>query len=275
MRLTVCLLLTSFAGIAGANECRFTAERNFDIDPAGLQSLALKLGSSDAVVEGVAGLTKIEVRGKACASQEDWLAGLTVSQSRSGDSATVAPEQTHHSGNWFGSSYAYVDLHIRMPAKLALQIRSASGDADVSEVAALDFHGSSGDLKARHIAGNVTLQVSSGDVIVEDVGGIDLPSSSSGDIKVSQVHGAVKVGRVGSGDLRFVDVHDGVAVEAIGSGDVTVERIGGDVRIGKIGSGDVNADGVGGNFTVVSGGNGDIHPHNVKGRVDVPNRRAD
>lgn len=269
--LPVVLLLVSTA--VGANECRYSAERNLDIDPSGLRTLALVLGSSDASVEGVAGLNRIEVRGRACASEENWLADLTVAQSRSGDRVTVTPEQ-HHSNhfNLFGSSYAYVDLQVRMPAKLALEVKSASGDADISEVATLDFTSSSGDLKLRHVAGDVGLEVSSGDVIADDVGNLSLRRSGSGDITARSVHGAVKVGHVGSGDLHFDDVRDNVEVDSIGSGDVQVSRVGGDVTVGSIGSGDVTADGVGGNFTVRSAGSGDIRERNIKGHVDLPRR---
>ena len=52
-----------------ADECRFTAQRDFDVDVAGLKTLAIALESHDVEVEGVSGLTKVEVRGRACASE--------------------------------------------------------------------------------------------------------------------------------------------------------------------------------------------------------------
>jgi hypothetical protein len=81
MRMLIGMVLFAASGAAmAAHECKFSAERNFDIDPAGLKSLQLALGSSDAHVNGVAGLKRIEVLGKACASEEAWLKDQVVNQ---------------------------------------------------------------------------------------------------------------------------------------------------------------------------------------------------
>ena len=93
MRFVLFSILSLLAANACAFECKFMAERTLDIDPAGLHTLAFKLGSSDLQVRGVAGLAKIEVIGKACASEEARLAGLTVDQSRAGDRVTLTPNQ--------------------------------------------------------------------------------------------------------------------------------------------------------------------------------------
>ena len=69
MRVVVCLILSAFIGPALATECKYSAPRNLDIDPAGLHVLAFKLGSSDLQLRGVPGLARIEVRGRACASE--------------------------------------------------------------------------------------------------------------------------------------------------------------------------------------------------------------
>src|SRR5215472_13781105 len=156
MRFVVCCILGLLAthASAAAFECKFKAERPLDIDPAGLHALVLKLDSSDVRVRGVAGLAKVEVRGKACASQEDWLADLTVNQSREGDRVVVTTNQHRENTiSLFHASYAYIDLDVRIPADLALQIQSNSGDADVADVATLDFSAHSGDLLANHITG--------------------------------------------------------------------------------------------------------------------------
>ncbi len=277
MRIMMGLVLFAVSGAAlAAHDCKFTAERNLDIDPAGLKNLELVLGSSDAHVSGVAGLKRIEVRGKACASEEEWLKDLTVEQERVGDSVRVATKKNHDTHvNWFGSSYAYIDLEVRLPAGLPLAVDAGSGDAIVADVAALDFSSGSGDLQVDRVAGPVSIKVGSGDATVEDVGSVDIERVGSGDIRARKVRGGIKVGHVGSGDIKFADVHDGVQIESVGSGDVIVDRTGGDVVVGSIGSGDVTVDGIGGNFVVHSAGSGDLHHHNVTGKVDVPKRHAD
>ncbi|MEO5559960.1 MAG: DUF4097 family beta strand repeat-containing protein [Dokdonella sp.] len=261
---------------AMANECLFSAERDFDVDAAGLASVALALGSSDVIVEGVPGLAKVEVRGKVCASDQAWLEGLTIDQQRVGDGLTITPHADRASNwSWFGSSYAYIDLRVRVPSTLAVNIKGSSGDAQVSGVAALDFDTSSGDLQVRHIAGPLTIEVSSGDVTGEDVGAVEVQRTSSGDIKLRDVRGDVKVGRAGSGDLQFDHVSGGVLIGSVGSGDVSLSHVDRDVDVDSIGSGDISVDTVGGNFTLRSRGSSDVHHHDVRGTVSVPRDNDD
>jgi len=273
----VIFALATADALAFQNHCEYRAERNFDVDPSGLKALAFELGSSDLHVEGVAGLGKIEVRGKACASQEAWLADLTVEQQRSGDRVTV---KTHHvntpsSFSISGSNYAYVDLEVRVPKDLRVAVDSSSGDAKISDIAALDYSAHSGDLILNHVAGDVAVEVNSGDVLADDIGSLTIRHAGSGDIVARDVHGEIKVGRIGSGDLGFRDVAKSVHIDSVGSGDVSVAHAGGDVEVGSIGSGDLTVGGIGGDFTVHSAGSGDIHHHDVKGRVQVPNRGDD
>ena len=221
---------------------RFRADRNFDVDPAGLKALAFEMGSSDLHVEGVAGLGKIEVRGKACASQEGWLADLTVEQQRSGDRVAVTPhrEPLYEKYSMLGSNYAYLDLEVRVPKELRIEVKADSGDAHIADVASLDYSAHSGDLIVKHVSGEVSVEVHSGDVQAEDIGALTVRRAGSGDIDAQGVHGEVKVGNVGSGDLALRDVAKGVHVESIGSGNLSVSHAGGDVLVGSVGSGDLS-----------------------------------
>jgi DUF4097 and DUF4098 domain-containing protein YvlB len=266
------ILLALFApAVAGANECRFTAQHDFDVDAAGLKTLAVALGSSDVRIEGVAGLARIEIRGKACASDEQWLSGLDVAQARQGDRLTVTPRQSRDAGwHWFGSSYAYLDLEVRVPTALAVEVHGSSGDADVRNVASLDFEASSGDLVVDRIAGPLVVQVSSGDVKGGEIGSVDVQRASSGDIQLRDVRGDVKVDRMGSGDLGFDNVQGRVEIGNVGSGDVVTRHVGGDVTVNSIGSGDVTASDVGGDFTVRAKGSGDVSHNGIRGKVSVP-----
>ncbi len=273
---TLLLLICLAPSFALADECRFTAQHDFDVDAAGLKTVAFALGSSDVVLEGVPGLAKVEVRGRACASDHAWLANLGVDQQRSGDRLTITPRQERQKGwSWFGSSYAYVNLRVRAPAALAAEIRASSGDADVRNVAALSFDASSGDLRVDTIAGPLTIEVSSGDVNGGDVGSVEVRSSSSGDISLRKVRGDVKVARTGSGDLQFDTVGGSVTIDKVGSGDVSARHVGRDVTIGAIGSGDVGVGDVGGDFTVRAKGSGDVHHDDVRGKVSLPRDRDD
>jgi DUF4097 and DUF4098 domain-containing protein YvlB len=271
------LFLAPFVSVASAaDHCQFTAQRDFDVDAAGLKTLALQLGSSDAHVEGVAGLTKVEVRGRACASQQDWLDKLTVEQQRSGDRLVVTAHEDHSGMSWgMGSSYAGIDLRVRVPTSLAIDVHSASGDADVRGVASLAFQSASGDLQVDGIAGALVVEVASGDIEGKDLGSLDARSIASGDVRLRNVRGDARIGRVASGDVTLDHVGGVVDVGSVGSGDLRVSHVTRDVRVESIGSGDVEASDVGGNFTVVRGGHGDVRHHDVRGKVDVPKDRDD
>jgi DUF4097 and DUF4098 domain-containing protein YvlB len=276
MRAMLCLVLIFFSSNALAYQCQFSAERNLDIDPAGLHALAFEIGSSDLHVRGVPGLAKVEVHGKACASEESKLAGLTVEQARSGDRVTVTPHQSNEQTfSVFGSNYAYIDLEVRVPEKLAVEVKSRSGDADIADIGSLDFSSHSGDLILHRVAGDVAVEVHSGDIIADEVGSLTVRHAGSGDVKAHGVRGEVKVGNVGSGDLGFNDISRGVHVDSVGSGDVTVNHAGGDVVIGSVGSGDISVASIGGDFRVGAAGSGDIHHRDVKGKIELPRGHDD
>lgn len=274
MRLILVPLLLA-SPLALANECQFSAERNLDIDPAGLQALRIELGSSDLNVHGDAAATRIEVRAKACASEQAWLDELQIEQSRDGAKAVVktTPRPAHI--GMFGKHYAYIDFVVRVPANLALEVGAGSGDTHAANIASLDYHSGSGDLNLDGAAGAVSVTVGSGDVVANHVGSFRLGHAGSGDMHVSDVRGDAVIGHVGSGDLSFSDVRGSVRVESIGSGDFLASNVGGDVYVGSIGSGDVTAKTVGGNLTVRSAGSGEVHHSGVVGKIDVPKRHED
>jgi hypothetical protein len=259
--LTVLALLPAFANA----ECRFTAERSFDVPSSGLRTLAFKLGSNDLVVEGAPGLAAIEVRGRACASDAAWLDELTVEQKRDGDRVTITP----HAGHDLHSGYAYVDLRVRVPSNLAVVADGDSGDVEARGIASLDFESSSGDLVADHVAGKLGAEVSSGDVRASDVGDVEIRRTSSGDITLHDVHGPANIARAGSGDLQ-VDGAASVSIGTVGSGDVRIADASSDVSIESVGSGDISVSDVGGDFRVGSRGSGDVSHRNVRGKVSVP-----
>lgn len=268
----VSLLFLSSSFAIAADNCKFSAERNLDIDAAGLRALRLELGSSDAHVEGVAGLARAEVRGKACASDQAWLADLNLEQRRDGDKVVVKAVKAQRTTGGWGNNYAYLDLTVRVPVNFTIEVDTGSGDVEVTNVAALDASAGSGDVTAHHIAGAVIAKVGSGDIKADGIGGLNLLSVGSGDVTATDVRGDVKVGNVGSGDLHLGAVHGGVQVNSIGSGDLGVEHADGDVVVESIGSGDVTVADVTGGFRVGHAGSGEIHHTRVSGKVDVPTK---
>lgn len=271
MRLPLIAFFLLLSAQASATTCKHEADRSLDIDRAGLTALVAKNGSSDVRVRGVADIGRIEVRGRACASNPADLDRLKVEQRRDGDRLVLEiGRDTGMTISLFGSSYAYLDLEIRVPLDLAMEIDNGSGDIDVRDVARLRYDGGSGDLDLENIAGELDIEVGSGDIVGSNVGPVNLRSISSGDVDLRKIGGDVTVGRVGSGDLDLRNISGSVNVERIGSGDVTVNDVQGSVTVDRIGSGDLRAAGVRGDLTVRSSGSGDVSHRDIGGKVDVP-----
>ena len=293
-----------------AEQCRYSAPRNAELDAAGLKQLSVEIGPDDLAIHSEPGLAKIVVNGTACASNQKWLENIKIETARHGDTASVVADDGDHGivFSLFGGSYAYLKLDVRVPQALAVKLQEGSGDANASSLASLDATLGSGDLKINGIAGELRLRVGSGDVVAADVGSLNvssvgsgdvsvdgvrgdarvggvgsgdlglrnvtgnvvLGSISSGDAKLSGVGGGIKADSVGSGDLVVRNVKGNVSVGSIASGDVSIEQAGGSVHADSLGSGDFGANGVDGDFSVGSVGSGDVHHHGVKGKISVP-----
>jgi hypothetical protein len=273
---TMLLLPLALAPLGAlADDCRFTAERVLDMDAAGLATLKLDTGAGDLDVVGVPGLTRIEVRGKACASEEAALAGIQLSQQSEGTTARVATTIPDDGFTWelFGNHYAYMDVRVRMPAALALELRDSSGDLDVAGITAgLDLTDSSGDIELRDLGGVLHLADSSGDIEARGVdGSITIASDSSGDIDLVDVKGDAIVERDSSGDIDFRRIEGRARVGSDSSGDIGFDTIGGDAEVGDDGSGEIVADHVRGNFTVARKAAADNVRHSdIGGKLSLP-----
>lgn len=268
-RLTFLIAFLPSLSFAAA-PCEFSAQRDFDVEVAGIETLVLALESDDVEVEGVAGLERIEVRGKACASTQARLAELVIEQQRMGKDLAITTRARPSEFRLFGSSYAYIDITLRVPESLTVGIRGSSGDAQVKGVAALDFDTSSGDLVADAIAGSLGIETASGDIRGSGFGSVHVRSTASGDINLRDVRGDVNLEQSGSADVTLDQVGGGVEIGSVGSGDVSVHHVDRDVVIGSVGSGDVDVSDVGGDLRVRSSGSGDVSHRGVRGTVSVP-----
>jgi len=277
MKKTLLLLLALAPSVAFADNCRYEADRNLDLARDGAKGVDFELASVDIEIEGVPGMAGIEVRGRACASEQARLDEMTLEQRRDGDRVVVVARVGKHGNfSWSGNQNTGFRLRVRMPTDLAAAIDASSGDARVKHIAALDFDASSGDLVVSDVPGDVSLSLSSGDVRAERIGPLTVRKISSGDLTARDVRGDARVGSMSSGDVRLDDVRGAVTIERAGSGDITLREIGRDVKIGPVGSGDVDIDGVGGDLSLVSRRDDeDVHYRHVAGKVTFGGRAAD
>lgn len=271
VRASLCLPAVLIAGcVHGANDCAHTATREVAIDTAGLQRLAIAARAGDLAITGEPGLTQVVARGKACAGDAETLALVQLRESVAGGEATIAVDIPDGSG-WGWRTSPYMDLEVRVPASLALDVRDSSGDATLRNIASATVQDSSGDLTISGVAGDLRVTDSSGDIDIRDVGGtVHVPSDSSGDIEIVEVEGDVRIEQDSSGDIEIRQVRGDATVGNDSSGDIVFDTIGGSARVDRDSSGSIRARDIGRDFTVERDGSGDIRHDGVRGTVRVP-----
>jgi hypothetical protein len=233
------------AGSVQAWDCAHERKLETTLDLADAQSLTVRAAAGDLVVNGRPGLTEAHIRGKLCASEEEWLDEARI-DTEGGRNAAVYVTLPDSSGwSLMGSRYIYMDLEIDVPEDLALDISDSSGDIEIEGTGPLEVSDSSGDIDIERIGGGVVLEDSSGDIELEDIeGDVLVRRDSSGGIYGRGIEGSVRVERDSSGEIDFRDVRDDFVVERDSSGDIVADTIGGDFRVLKDGSGDIEMRGV-------------------------------
>jgi hypothetical protein len=84
-----------------------------------------------------------------------------------------------------------------------VDIKSVSGDVEVSNTGRLSAHSVSGDVIVRNVSGNFSARSVSGDVRVTQVSGDVIAESVSGDIVLDDVRSESVRGETVSGDVRY------------------------------------------------------------------------
>jgi hypothetical protein len=269
----IALLLAASPALAWGERCEFSAQREVTLDAKALQQLGVIAAAGDLTIRGEPGLTRITATGTACASSQALLDGIQLTagggDGPEGDGSVLRVVTPEASWSW-GDNYAYLDLQVRVPGTLALDVQDSSGDVEVEDVAALTVRDSSGDIEIRDIAGLVRVADSSGDIDVRNAGSVVVDDDSSGDIELSDIGGDARIERDSSGDIDLADIQGNAMVEVDSSGDIEFSRIKGSAKVDRDSSGGIRADDVGGDFVVRIDGSGGIHHHGVAGRVDIP-----
>lgn len=268
------LLVAAFSASAFADDCAFSARRDLDLPAAGLNRVILQTQAGDLRIVGVAGMTTVELRGRACAASAGQLEKLQLQQRSGGgrlEVSTTAPEDSDM--KLFGANYAYIDLEVRMPQALALELSDSSGDIEISDAGAIDLTDSSGDITVRDPRGDVRVRDTSGDIEIDGAqGSVVVASDSSGDIEIDGARRDVTIENDSSGDIEIRKISGSARVDRDSSGDIRFRSIGGDAEVGIDSSGRIYADGVKGNFTVgsKSGGRSGIEYSDIGGKVSLP-----
>jgi hypothetical protein len=213
----------------------FETEKILTLPADGLKAFRIDCGAGRLDVAGADGLDRIEVRavihaeGVDQSKMDDFLKDhIKLLLEKRGDRAVL---EATTEGRWgiFFSAGAWIDLAVRVPRSLALEIDDGSGDMVVEDVAADVFiDDGSGDIRVVRLGGRLEIDDNSGDIDVRDLTGDLAIDDGSGDIEVLKVGGSVNVDD-GSGDITIDGVGVDVLIEDAGSGDVRIDNVKGRV----------------------------------------------
>jgi len=239
-RLFIAFLLLIPAAAFAAAPCKYQASRNLQVSLAGIEAVQIELHSHNMHITGSSAAQGVAITGHACTSDSVALKGLQVTQRRVGDTLLLdVGGDTHAAFTLFGSSYAYLDLTLQLPASMPVALHVGSGNATVSNVQQLQGSVNTGGLHVRRVSGTYTAGVGSGDIDASDLGSLVIASVGSGDFKAERIKGNVKIGTIGSGDVMIRHVDGSVRADTLRSGGLNVKDVKGDLSLGEIGSGDV------------------------------------
>lgn len=216
--------------------CDYSEQREQTLDAASLTELMVSAKAGELTIKGEPGRQEITANATVCASSKELLAESRLNMESNGRRGEVSVELPR-SRSWGDDDHVSMDLELRVPDTLELDVDDSSGELEITNVASLKLDDSSGSIYVRDVRGDLSIEDSSGSLKARGVGGAVTISDSSGSIDVSDVLGSVLIERDTSGSIEVSDV--------------------------------------GGDFTVGRDGSGGIDYRNVAGRVDVPKRKRD
>ncbi|WP_213999209.1 DUF4097 family beta strand repeat-containing protein [Arsukibacterium sp.] len=220
---------------------RLHEERSLSLSGADISQLVADTGAGKLEIIGEEGRELIELQASIhYYDSED----IRLSLVRRGNDAVL--EAGFASGVYNGNS-PYIDVVVKVPARLALTLDEGSGDTDI-----------------RGLTGDLTIEDGSGTLRIQGGNNANI-TDGSGNLFISQLSGSLVV-EDGSGDTDIRQVQGRVTVED-GSGDLNISDIGGVVTIDD-GSGDINVNGAGG-LTILDSGSGGLKINAINGPVNI------
>ncbi|MBN8798123.1 MAG: hypothetical protein J0H45_02005, partial [Stenotrophomonas nitritireducens] len=175
------------------DHCKFSQPKSLDLDLAGVKAVVFEVNSHDLRLQA-SPAARAALSGRACASSQDLLGQLSLTQEKAGDKLVVRLQRENRGINiGFGSNYAWLDIGGTLPDDILVQLKVGSGDATLAGAQAMSADVGSGDVKARDIKALATAAVGSGDIELDNVGALHVVSIGSGDVRVGGVRGDARI----------------------------------------------------------------------------------
>jgi hypothetical protein len=215
------------------------------LDTYGITSLDAKTGAGSLKIIGVEGIDKITVDAEIHTNEG---IDYTFSLEKNGNEAQlIAEHQTRNGMHWTIGHDLRIDLIVKVPPSLAIDVDDGSGEIDIAGLTSAlkleDGSGSvyidggssliiddgSGEIDVKNISGDITVDDGSGSTVIKDTGGDIYIKDGSGGIKVLNTSGTVTIDD-GSGGI-FVQEAGGLVIEESGSGDLEIDKVRGEVKV--------------------------------------------
>lgn len=224
------LLSGCFVNVGGASaSASHHVEQTLQLEINSIKTLRANTGAGTLKIIGEQGRDIISVEADIYTIEKD---EYTLTLERSGDKAKLVADVSNWSGNSWnigGNNRPRIDLIVKMPATLALELDDGSGSVNImglsNNIEVEDGSGSleidggnniniddgSGSLVVKNATGNVFIEDGSGSVTVKNTGGKVTIDDNSGGINIE-----------GAGSLEIIDS---------GSGGVNIEGVLGSVEV--------------------------------------------
>jgi len=121
-----------------------------------------------------------------------------------------------------------VQITVKVPSRLAVEVRSGGGELDVTGVAAVQAPKAVGRVRLANIAGAITGELGPGEVDVDTAGSLTITTRRS-DVRVRNITNALDLEARG-GDIRIRGVGGAATLDGQGI-DAELEDVGGPVKI--------------------------------------------
>lgn len=225
--------------LAGAALADYSSTRTMELSAEGIDKLEISCGAGYLEVEGIEGMATIEVEAeiiiegmkekKAEAFVEE---NMELELEKHGKDARLT-SRFEESGSLFGHMFSsgskLINLTVRMPKAMALNIDDGSGSIWIQNIEGdLNIDDGSGEIEIENIVGDIEIDDGSGMVRMTNITGDIEISDGSGEINVHKVDGSVVISD-GSGDIYVSDVTHDVEVIDDGSGRCRIRNVDGEV----------------------------------------------
>lgn len=218
------------AGFSTAEAADYEEVRDLSLNAEGITALQIEAGAGSLTVTGVEESSTIAVEAIIRVPDEDpedareiIESRLALSLERDGDRAVL--ESRFEDGSWFSGDSGSIQLEVRVPAALALDIEDGSGSIAVRNVTGdIDVADGSGSIDLVQVGGRVTIDDGSGSISAEQVGGDISITDGSGSLDVSRVEGSVVI-EDGSGGITVSGVAGDVEILEAGSGSLSISEV--------------------------------------------------